>query len=189
MSLHIRPAQPSDAGFAAPLVSATIGAIGHVLTGTDNDDDAAQVIGQFFGQRGNRLSFTHTLLAEVSGRPVGLAVLYPGELARALDDPFRAHRRMLGLSPEVVSEGQPGELYLDTLALVPAARGQGYGAALLQACAARARACGLPLALLVEDGNPAERLYRRQGFRPVGRMEVAGHGYTRMMWGEIPELA
>ncbi len=163
-----------------PLIQTTIGAIGWTLTGTDNDDDAAAIVGQFFRQRGNRLSFTNTLIAEHTDRPVGLAVLYPGELARDLDLPLREHRRLLGLDPEITAEGQPGELYLDTLALIPSARGQGWGGQLLDACAAKADALGLPLALLVEDDNPAARLYTRHGFVPVEHVEVAGHGYTRL---------
>ena len=181
MTLNIRPAQTFDADFAAPLIAQTIGAVGWHLTGTDNDNDAAHVLGQFFVLRGNRHSFIHTLIAEENGRPVGVAVLYPGELSSALDDPFRAHRRMLGLSPDVTSEGQAGELYLDTLALVPEVRGRGYGGQMLDACARRAADMGLPLALVVEDGNPASRLYARSGFHPAERLELAGHWYTRML--------
>ena len=181
MTPTIRPAQTFDAEFAAPLIQEAIGAIGHHLTGTDNDADAAHVIAQFFPLRGHRLSFTNVLMAEgEGGQPLGLAVLYPGDLAAALDDIWRAHRRSLGLEGEITTEARPGELYLDTLATLPAARGQGIGAALLGACAGRAREQGLTLTLLVEDGNPARRLYERQGLREVGREELAGHHYARL---------
>lgn len=181
MTLRIRPAQTFDAAFAAPLIQEAIGRVGQHLTGTDNDGDAAHVIADFFVSRGNRLSFTHTLIAEGNGgRPVGLAVLYPGDFAQALDAPFREHRRLLGLDPYIPAEAQVGELYLDTLATVAQARGQGVGTALLGACAGRARALGLPLTLLVEDGNPAARLYARSGFLPAGERELAGHRYTRL---------
>ena len=178
--LHIRPAQTFDAAFAAPLIQAAIGPVGWALTGTRSDEDAAHVIAEFFPLRGQRLSFLHTLIAELGGQPVGLAVVYPGEFAHALDEPVRAHRRSLGLSPEVESEAQAGELYLDTLAVTPAARGQGVGGALLERCAARARDLGLPLTLLVEEGHPARRLYERSGFVPAGTREIAGQRYTRM---------
>lgn len=181
MSLHIRPAQTFDALFAAPLIQEAIGNIGRQLTGTDNDEDAAHVIAQFFGLRGNRLSFTNALIAELGSRPVGVALAYPGELAQALDDPFRQHRASLGLTPEVVSEAEAGEFYLDTLATVASARGQGVGAALIAACGERARALGLPLTLLVEDGNPARRLYERSGFVPAGEAFIAGHRYERLV--------
>lgn len=180
-SLTIRPAQVFDAAFAAPLIQDTIGKIGLHLTGTRNDTDAAHVIAEFFVLRGNRLSFTHTLVAEREGRPLGLAVAYPGDLAYALDEPFRAHRGSLGLTPDVDSEGTPGELYLDTLAVTEAARGQGLGGQLLDAGAERARAAGLRrVGLLVEDGNPAARLYARHGFRVMDWRELAGSRYAHM---------
>lgn len=180
MNVSIRPAQTFDAAFAAPLIQEATGRVGQHLTGTTNDGDAAHVIAEFFVGRGNRLSFTHALIAEGAGRPLGVAVLYPGEFAEALDHPFREHRRLLGLDPAIPTEARAGELYLDTLATVAAARGRGVGAALLGACAERARSLGLPLTLLVEDGNPAARLYARSGFVPVGRQDLAGHTYTRL---------
>lgn len=63
-----------------------------------------------------------------------------------------------------------GEEELLLLAVIPQARGRGLGALLLErfTCAARARGARR-LLLEMRDGNPAEVLYRRQGFRPVGR--------------------
>lgn len=181
MPPQIRPAAPEDAAFAAPLVQATIGAIGQALSGEATDDGAAAVLAAFFARPGNRLSFGHTLILEEEGRPLGLAVLYPGDGAAALDGPFRERLRALGRPDRLDPEAQPGELYLDTLAVVPGARGRGLGATLLAACAARADAAGLPLALLAEEGNPAEHLYRRAGFVSAGACVVAGHRYRRLV--------
>lgn len=181
MTVRIRPAQAFDAAFAAPLLQETIGQIGHALTGTHTDADAAHVLAAFFAQRGHRLSYTHVLVAEVQGRPVGLAAAYPGDLSAALDDPWRAHRRSLGLSPDVESEGQPGELYLDTLAVSGAARGQGVGGALLGAVVERAARLGFPrVGLWIGAGNPAARLYARHGFVAGSTRTLAGEPYTHM---------
>lgn len=181
MSPHVRPATPADAPFAAPLIQATIGAIGHALTGEAADREAARVIAHFFAQPGNRLSAENTLLLEEGGEPLGLAVLYPGDRAAALDEPFRRRLRALGLPDRIDPEAAPGELYLDTLAVAPRARGRGLGGLLLEAGVARAGALGLPrVGLLVEDGNPAARLYARHGFLATGRRRVAGHLYTHL---------
>ena len=125
MTVRIRPAQLFDAGFAAPLIQSTIGAIGRALTGTVTDEDAAHVLAEFFPLRGHRLSFTHTLIAEVGGQPAGLLVAYPGEFAADLDEPFRHHLRTIGQPGVTEPEGQAGELYVDTLAVSPEQRGQG----------------------------------------------------------------
>jgi ribosomal protein S18 acetylase RimI-like enzyme len=179
-ALRVRPAVPGDAAFAAPLIQATIGAIGHALTGEPDDAGAAKVIAEFFRRPGHRLSAEFTLLLEEGGVPLGLAVLYPGDGAAALDVPFRDRLRALGRPDQIAAEARPGELYLDTLAVAQTARGRGLGAALVAACAARSEAAGLPLALLVEEGNPAERLYRRQGFAGQETVMVAGHRYLRL---------
>lgn len=177
---QVRAAVPADAAFAAPLIQATIGAIGHTLTGEPDDAGAARVIADFFARPGHRLSAEYTLLLAEGDVPLGLAVLYPGDRAAVLDAPFRDRLRALGRPDRIVAEARPGELYLDTLAVAEAARGRGLGSVLLAACAARAAAAGLPMALLVEEGNPAGRLYHRLGFAGDEEVTVAGHRYLRL---------
>jgi GNAT superfamily N-acetyltransferase len=53
------------------------------------------------------------------------------------------------------------------IGVVEGRRGEGIGRALLNALIA---ASNTDLSLSVEDGNPAEELYRKQGFVPVGRV-------------------
>ncbi|WP_084048743.1 GNAT family N-acetyltransferase [Deinococcus hopiensis] len=178
----LRPATPTDAAFAAPLIQATAGQIGYALTGEGDGGDAARVIAAFFRQPDNRLSFGHTLILEEGGSPVGLAVAYPGNEARRLDEPFRARLRALGLPDRIDPEASPGELYLDTLAVVPSARDRGLGGLLLGACLAHAAALGLPrLGLLTVPGGAAERLYRRHGFASGGVRQVAGEDYVHLV--------
>jgi ribosomal protein S18 acetylase RimI-like enzyme len=74
-------------------------------------------------------------------------------------------------------DGAPiGRLYLETweseiriidIALMPQARGQGLGAAILRDLMDEARALGRSVGIHVEKTNPAMTLYRRLGFRPV----------------------
>ncbi|WP_216323228.1 GNAT family N-acetyltransferase [Deinococcus aestuarii] len=180
--LQIRPARPFDAAFAVPLMQATIGRIGLALTGAESDTGAARVLLGFFPLRDNRLSHTHTLIAEGPGRPLGLAVAYPGSEAQALDAPFRERLRALGLPDRIDPEATPGELYLDTLAVVEEARGQGVGGRLLGAVAARARELGLSrVGLLAGEANPAARLYERHGYRAAGERVVAGGRYRHLV--------
>ncbi|MBZ9751998.1 GNAT family N-acetyltransferase [Deinococcus sp. HMF7604] len=177
----IRPATPTDAPFAAPLIQATIGPIGWALTGTPSDAEAAEVIEQLFPLSGHRLSFERVRVAERDGRPLGLLLAYPGAAAELLDQPLRARLRALGQADHIEQEGTPGELYLDTLAVSEAARNQGIGAQLLAAAAVWARELGLPrLGLLAQDGNPAARLYERSGFVVAGHRTLAGGHYTHL---------
>jgi GNAT superfamily N-acetyltransferase len=84
--------------------------------------------------------------------------------------------------------GEPaGRLYLQVLpsclhvvdiALLPAWRGHGVGAAILEALQAAGRAGGRSVSTFVEKFNPALRLYHRLGF-----VEIADNGvYLEMVW-------
>lgn len=93
----------------------------------------------------------------------------------------------------IESGGAPvGRLYVDVrvthvhvidIALVPQARGQGVGTALMTALQRYASDLGMGLALFVETFNPARRLYQRLGF-----FDIADHHYQiEMEW--LPEGA
>jgi ribosomal protein S18 acetylase RimI-like enzyme len=112
---------------------------------------------------------------------------------------FQAQRRQYhdtidGCAFDVIEhEGEPvGRLYLQPrpthlhlvdIALLPAWRGQGLGAAILEALQGAARASARCIGAFVEHSNPALRLYRRLGFT-----EIADHGiYLEIEW--LPEAA
>lgn len=70
----------------------------------------------------------------------------------------------------VLSRGVLDEEELLLIAVHPDHRGRGIGTALLQRFIESAAARGRTnLFLEMRDGNPAEALYRRFGFEPVGR--------------------
>jgi ribosomal protein S18 acetylase RimI-like enzyme len=73
---------------------------------------------------------------------------------------------------------QQGTLLVIDVALLPEWRNRGIGAALMQAVCAEAAAAGKSVSVTVEKFNPAQRLYRRLGFR-----ETADEGvYWSMEW-------
>ena len=73
----------------------------------------------------------------------------------------------------VLSRGAADEEELLLIAVDPRHRGRGIGATLLERFAAAARSRGATrLFLEMRAGNPAETLYRRHGFAPVGRRKA-----------------
>jgi ribosomal protein S18 acetylase RimI-like enzyme len=80
-----------------------------------------------------------------------------------------------------------GRIYVDRqatrlevldIALLPESRGRGIGTALMQAVCAEARRVGKAVRIAVEKFNPAQRLYRRLGFREISDEDV----YWFMEW-------
>ncbi|HXQ13471.1 MAG TPA: GNAT family N-acetyltransferase [Caulobacteraceae bacterium] len=119
--------------------------------------------------------------------------------AAFLAQQFQAQRRHYrdtidGCAFEVIEhDGEPvGRLYLEPrashlnlvdIALLPAWRGQGVGAAILEALQDAARAGSRGVIAFVEKTNPALRLYHRLGFAAI-----ADHGvYLEIEW--LPEGA
>lgn len=89
----------------------------------------------------------------------------------------------------IVTDGKTpiGRIYLDRredelrlidIALIPDRRSGGLGTLLLEDLLDEGRAQGLPVRIHVERFNPAMRLYRRLGFKPVEDQGV----YQLMEW-------
>jgi ribosomal-protein-alanine N-acetyltransferase len=79
----------------------------------------------------------------------------------------------------VMSRGGADEEELLLIAVSPDHRGRGVGTTLLQRFIAAAEARGATrLFLEMRDGNPADSLYRRAGFQPVGRRRNYYRGAT-----------
>ncbi|OIQ94783.1 mycothiol acetyltransferase [mine drainage metagenome] len=109
---------------------------------------------QFLHQRHHYLTHYHDTdfgIVTWGGAPVGRLYLYRG----------RVDCRIVDIS------------------LLPEARGQGLGTALLGAVFAESAAAGRTVSIHVEIFNPAQRLYERLGFQDV---TVRGP-YRLMQWG------
>jgi GNAT superfamily N-acetyltransferase len=99
-------------------------------------------------------------VAELNGVPPDLVLGVPGLRAYATDD-YRC-----GLVTIVVG----ADVNLSLVATAPPARGRGLATAVVRAALAGARSYGFEAASL-QSTPMAERLYRRCGFRPVGRWQ------------------
>lgn len=77
---------------------------------------------------------------------------------------------------------EPEELRLVDVSLRPEHRGSGVGTALLRALQQEAATTGQPLRLSVARDNPAQRLYARLGFTPVGEAASHEEPYLALEW-------
>ena len=127
----------------------------------------------------SQYSYRNTLVAMDAERVVGIAVSYDGgrlhELRRAFIEAAKEH---IGMDHSGMDdETQAGELYLDSLAVLPEYRRQGIARNLLLATKERADRLGLPcVGLLVDKDNPVgEALYTSVGFQYVNDNQWGGH--------------
>jgi len=188
----IRPAVPGDAPRAVPLILQAIGSIAFVLTGTNNREDADRILDGFFRRKDNRVSYQNTLVmedlenvVERSREVVGVALIYDGSIARALDGPLeKAAVQTSGLSDyRIPTEAELSEFYLDTISVDPKCQGRGFGRDLIEASCEQARRLGRDrIGLLVDiENSGAKRLYERLDFRTKGRKQIAGYEYFHMV--------
>ncbi len=79
----------------------------------------------------------------------------------------------------IVVDQDPGRIRLVDIAVVPEARGRGFGTAILRALQQWSAARGLPMVLAVHHSNPAaRRLYVTLGFQPESADAVS----TQLRW-------
>jgi ribosomal protein S18 acetylase RimI-like enzyme len=82
-------------------------------------------------------------------------------------------------------EEWPSQFRIIDIALMPEARGKGFGTALIGDVFSRARAAGKKVSIHVEKNNPAMQLYNRLGF---ARAEDKGV-YDLLEWSAAAEAA
>ena len=127
----------------------------------------------------SQYSYRNTLVAMDADRVVGISVSYDGGLLHELRRAFiEAAKEHIGKDHSGMNdETQAGELYLDSLAVLPKYRRQGIARRLLLATKERANRMGLLcVGLLVDKGNPVgEALYNSVGFQYVNDNQWGGH--------------
>ncbi len=150
----------------------------------DMDDDQSELYDWLLdicGRTDTLYSYRNTLVAKIDDEVVGCLISYPG-------DDYEAKRAFTfaaldGAGPSD-TETSPGEYYLDTLALLPAARGHRIGLRLMESVIDYAtRELGYDrFTLLVDEDKPRlEAYYTMLDFQRDERVYFMGHPYYRMV--------
>ena len=134
-------------------------------------EDFCRMMTMLVEHENSQYSYRNTMVALDANRVVGISVSYDGgrlhELRRAFIEAAKEHigKDHSGMDDET----QAGELYLDSLAVLPEYRRRGIARKLLLATKERANCLGLPcVGLLVDkDNHIGEALYASVGFRYV----------------------
>lgn len=181
----IRKAQIDDAQQVMRLLHSAIGSIANSLAGTSDDAEAMRILTDFYRMKGNRVSYENVIVDERDGQVAAILLAYDGGMAETLDKPFleRIYRTTGNTNYTIAKESQPGEYYLDSIAVDESYQGQGIGKALLEAFEQKAREAKFSkVSLIVEEQNDrAYMLYKKTGYTEDGTILVSGKLFRRMV--------
>ena len=131
-------------------------------------------------------SYARTRIAEVDGIVAGSLLSYPGDIYRDM-----RRRTFEELWPDFFKrdqqseqEADPGEYYLDTLAVLPLYRRRGIGRALLEDGIRKGFSLGYDRITLVADSEMPHlvRLYESIGFQKADIRHIFGVEFQRMVY-------
>lgn len=185
IGLTIRDARPSDAPFLAKCIMAGM----HFYDfATPHPEDTEIYNSLVDCERGTDLLYSHvrTRVAEVDGVAVGSLLSYPGDIYR--DMLVKTFRKIwpgfFQRKEPSDQEADPGEYYLDSLAVVPEYRGRGIGRALMRDGIQKGISLGYDRITLVVDSDMPElaALYETVGFRPAEHRRAFGVDFLRMVY-------
>jgi DNA-3-methyladenine glycosylase I len=142
-------------------------------------DDFCKMMTMLVEREDSQYSYRNTLVAMDADKVVGISVSYDGDRLHELRRAFiKASKEYVGKDHSGMDdETQAGELYLDSLAVLPDYRRQGIARKLLLATKGRANRLSLPcVGLLVDKDNPVgEAVYTSVGFQYVNDNQWGGH--------------
>ena len=144
-----------------------------------------ELLAESIRQDNTLYSWRHTSIAQdTDGTPLGAIVAYPADnYMQMRASTFAMLSELISFDVESMdAEAQPGELYIDSIAVMPHVRGKGIARRLLQYGIEVAREMHLPVILACDPNNlSAKTLYESLGFKHEGDLFIFGHHYLRML--------
>ena len=142
-------------------------------------EDFRKMMTSLVEREDSQYSYKNTYVACDENKIVGISVSYDGGKLHGLRHAFlELSKKYIGKDNSGMDdETQAGELYLDSLAVLPEYRRQGIAKRLIAATKKRADELNLPcVGLLVDKANPVgEALYESVGFRYSNDGHWGGH--------------
>lgn len=191
MTITLRDATPSDAPFIAHAVIAALheGEMPDDIAATPAPTSLVQAI----ANEPILYSYRHTRMADIDGVSAGCFVTYDGALFASLRPrTYQVLGQALGFAGPLPDddptfhqqpETQPGEYYLDSLAVLPRFRKSGVGRLLVvdAICQGRNRGHHRFTGLVAVDSPHLLRFYQSEGLQPVSQQDLFGTPYHRLL--------
>ena len=185
----IRPAKLADAQQAIPILMQIIHDMEIPVVKSVGEDKIQDLLIDAFAAPDYRYGYPQMLVYvdEQTDKVLGICVGYPAAKEANIDDGLRPYLANHGLPADFAMfsdvEAQPGEWYLDSLAVAPDAQGQGIGGQLLDYLNDWLQQKGETLiSLNVDLGNPkAKRVYTHHGFVKDSEIMIGSHRYEHLL--------
>ncbi|KQS34410.1 GNAT family N-acetyltransferase [Pedobacter sp. Leaf194] len=182
----LRRATPEDAKAIAPLIIQAMGKLANKFSRTSNSTETLALFEQVIAGRNNQYSYENILVFEENGEILGSLNAYDGGRLGELRKNFVAYLQANSDDQSLPTEAEtePGEFYLDTISVAPAAQGKGIGKQLIDGGIKWASELGIDKAgLLVEVGNKkALELYQKKEFKVQNKKEFLGELFYHMIY-------
>lgn len=181
----IRPALPTDAALLARLINMAMLEITYQFIDKEDPQEADRFMELLVRQTGNQYSYENIFVLQEGDSILGQICIYDGakckELRQGVWDKIKEE---YGHEYYADEESEAGEMYIDTFAVHPSARGKGIGKELLNfAIDHFVNKQGKTLGLLVDKENPnAKRLYLNMGFKTVKDKLIFGKEMEHMQY-------
>lgn len=186
--IHIRKAQPQDTQAIAGLMYLAMPEIVALFVGSNDKDQGISFLAHHIASPGNQYALENIIVAVEDNVVLGQICCYDGALLQTLRQPILA--KLEKTQREKISldlETQPGEIYIDTLAVAETARGRGIAKLLLlYVIDLYVKQQHHTLGLLVDKENPmAKSLYIRMGFQLKMTRTVFGKEMDHLQYSII----
>ncbi|MGY3215449.1 GNAT family N-acetyltransferase [Mucilaginibacter sp. HD30] len=173
----IRKAKREEANIIAPYLLMAMGDIAYNFIGESSPDKATAWLETLISKSDNQYSFENCMVVDTGQKIIAAALVYNGSQLQQLRQPVaKVIKQMFNRDFNPEDETEPGEYYIDCIAVNPEQRGQKIGTKLLQFLIDEyVYKRNETLGLLVDKDNPAaQKLYLKLGFKFVGNKTFAG---------------
>jgi len=180
----IRQAKERDAEAIVELIMLAIDDIANQLTGYDNDIAIKAQLLEYVLQPHNRFSLEYITVFEVQNQIAGMMLCYKGDDEASLYAPTAKHlEQRLGHPIQLDSEADPGEYYIDAIAVFPQFQGKGIASQLLQYAEVIAKQQLLDkTSLNVDiDNNQAYGVYVKKGYVETKQITINKSPFRHMI--------
>lgn len=185
-NITLRDATPNDAPFLANCVMAAMHLHDFEQPMSSHLGDLHQRLTNSQRQANTLYTYTHSRIALADGQVVGSLLSYSGDIyrQRRRETFERLWPQFMELEQRSEQETEPGEFYLDSMAVLPAFRRRGIAQMLINDGIARGIAQGyVRIALVADAAMPQlQRYYVSLGFEPKGYRRAFDTDFVRMIY-------